>query len=138
MNRIVVKSLIKSSIAQVWECWTNPVHVMNWNFASPDWCCPEATNNLQEGSEFHYTMAAKDQSMSFDFWGTYQEILKHQNIEIILGDGRKMTVTFESTNDGVIVTELFEPESQNPIEMQQAGWQMILDNFTKYVEGLSV
>ncbi len=138
MNRIVVKSLIKSSIAQVWECWTNPEHVMNWNFASQDWCCPEATIILQEGSEFHYIMAAKDQSMSFDFWGTYQEILKHQNIEIILGDGRKMTVTFESTNDGVIVTELFEPESQNPIEMQKAGWQMILDNFTKYVEGLSV
>lgn len=136
MNRIVVKSLIKSSIAQVWECWTNPEHVMNWNFASQDWCCPEATIILQEGSEFHYIMAAKDQSMSFDFWGTYQEILKHQNIEIILGDGRKMTVTFESTNDGVIVTELFEPESQNPIEMQKAGWQMILDNFTKYVEGL--
>lgn len=125
-------------MAQVWECWVNPVHVMNWNFASPDWCCPEATNDLQEGAEFHYIMAAKDQSMSFDFWGTYQEIIKHQNIEIILGDGRKMTVSFEPTNDGVIVTELFEPESQNPIEMQQAGWQMILDNFTKYVEELSV
>jgi uncharacterized protein YndB with AHSA1/START domain len=58
----------------------------------------------------------------------------HQTIEIILGDGRKMTVTFESTNDGVIVTEIFEPESENPVELQQAGWQLILDNFKKYVE----
>ena len=107
---------------------------MHWNFASEDWCCPAATNDLTVGSEFHYTMAAKDNSMSFDFWGTYQEILKHQNIEIILGDGRKMNVIFESTNDGVTVTENFEPESENPVELQQAGWQLILDNFKKYVE----
>lgn len=132
--QITVQTKINSSIDQVWECWTNPKHVMHWNFASEDWCCPAATNDLTVGSEFHYTMAAKDNSMSFDFWGTYQEILKHQNIEIILGDGRKMNVIFESTNDGVTVTENFEPESENPVELQQAGWQLILDNFKKYVE----
>mgnify|MGYP000258100043 CR=1 FL=1 len=134
MHLITVQSNINAPISKVWDYWTNEAHIVNWNFAISDWHCPNATNNLVEGGAFHYTMAAKDNSMSFDFWGTYQEILKHQNIEIILGDGRKMTVTFESTNDGVIVTELFEPESQNPIEMQQAGWQMILDNFKKYVE----
>ncbi len=132
--QITVKTKINASIDQVWESWTNPKHVMHWNFASEDWCCPAATNDLTVGSEFHYTMAAKDNSVSFDFWGTYQEILMHQTIEIILGDGRKMTVTFESTNDGVIVTEIFEPESENPVELQQAGWQLILDNFKKYVE----
>jgi uncharacterized protein YndB with AHSA1/START domain len=134
MMQITVKTKINASIDQVWESWTNPKHVMHWNFASEDWCCPAATNDLTVGSEFHYTMAAKDNSVSFDFWGTYQEILMHQTIEIILGDGRKMTVTFESTNDGVIVTEIFEPESENPVELQQAGWQLILDNFKKYVE----
>jgi uncharacterized protein YndB with AHSA1/START domain len=134
MMQITVKTKINASIDQVWESWTNPKHVMHWNFASEDWCCPAATNDLTVGSEFHYTMAAKDNSVSFDFWGTYQEILIHQTIEIILGDGRKMTVTFESTNDGVIVTEIFEPESENPVELQQAGWQLILDNFKKYVE----
>jgi uncharacterized protein YndB with AHSA1/START domain len=134
MMQITVKTKINASIDQVWESWTNPKHVTHWNFASDDWCCPAATNVLQVGAEFHYTMAAKDNSASFDFWGTYQEILMHQTIEIILGDGRKMTVTFESTNDGVIVTEIFEPESENPFELQQAGWQQILENFKKYVE----
>lgn len=134
MIQITVKTKINASIDQVWESWTNPKHVMHWNFASEDWCCPAATNDLTVGSEFHYTMAAKDNSVSFDFWGTYQEILMHQTIEIILGDSRKMTVTFESTNYGVIVTEIFEPESENPVELQQAGWQLILDNFKKYVE----
>ena len=29
---------------------------------------------------------------------------------------------------------IFEPESENPVELQQAGWQEILDNFKQYVE----
>ena len=79
-------------------------------------------------------MAAKDNSMSFDFWGTYQKIEIEKSIEIILGDGRKMYVHFESSNEGILITEQFEPEKQNAIEKQQAGWQMILNNFKHYVE----
>ena len=86
------------------------------------------------GGEFHYTMSAKDNSMSFDFWGTYQKIEIKKNIEIILGDGRTMKVTFETSNNATIVTEQFEPEQENSTEVQQAGWQMILDNFKTYVE----
>jgi hypothetical protein len=32
------------------------------------------------------------------------------------------------------VVEVFEPESQNSLEMQKGGWQAILDNFKKYTE----
>jgi len=45
-----------------------------------------------------------------------------------------MKVTFESSAEETKVTEQFEPENQNPEDMQQAGWQMILDNFKAYVE----
>ena len=45
-----------------------------------------------------------------------------------------MLVTFEMTDATTIITEKFEPEKENPVEMQQAGWQMILDNFKSYVE----
>lgn len=134
MSFIKVQSLIIAPINKVWEYWTNKEQVKNWNFASPDWHCPEAANNLTVGGEFHYTMSAKDNSMSFDFWGTYQQIEPEKYIEIVLGDGRKMNVRFESTDAGTIVTEQFEPEQQNPIEMQEAGWQMILNNFKQYVE----
>jgi uncharacterized protein YndB with AHSA1/START domain len=79
-------------------------------------------------------MAAKDNSFSFDFWGTYQKIELEKLLEITLGDGRQMKVEFEYTLDGTVVTEQFEPETQNPEEMQKAGWQMILDNFKSYVE----
>jgi len=51
-----------------------------------------------------------------------------------LGDGRKWITTFEAHESGTRVVEAFEPENQNPEEMQQAGWQMILDRFKGYVE----
>ncbi len=136
MNPITVSSTIQAPIHKVWSSWTKAEHVEKWNFASDEWHCPEAKNDLTVGGEFHYTMAAKDNSMSFDFWGTYQEIIFEKHIEIILGDGRKMTVTFEEIENGVIVTEIFEPENEHPIELQQAGWQMILDNFKNYTENL--
>ena len=135
MNLITVSSTINAPLTKVWNYWTETKHIKNWNFAAADWHCPEASNNLVVGGEFHYTMAAKDNSFSFDFWGTYQKIETEKNIEILIGDGRFMKVTFEITGAGTKVTEQFEPEQQNPPEMQQAGWQMILDNFTKYVEG---
>ncbi len=134
MNLIKVQSTINAPITKVWELWTKEEHVKNWNFAVADWHCPNATNNLIVGGEFHYTMSAKDNSFSFDFWGTYQNIELEKTIDIVLGDGRKMIVTFETFENGTIVTEQFEPEQQNPAERQQAGWQMILDNFKNYVE----
>jgi uncharacterized protein YndB with AHSA1/START domain len=134
MQLITVQSIINAHVEKVWEFFTNPQHVIKWNFAISEWHCPSATNQLEVGGEFHYIMAARDNSMSFDFWGTYQKIEKEKNIEIILGDGRSMLVTFEMTDAVTIITEKFEPEKENPVAMQQAGWQMILDNFKRYVE----
>ncbi len=135
MDLITVTTTVNASLSKTWEYWTKETHICNWNFASPDWHCPTATNNLTIGGEFHYTMAAKDNSMQFDFWGTYQKIETEKHFEILLGDGRKMFVQFEQTPTGTIVTEQFEPENENPAEMQQMGWQMILDNFKNYTEG---
>jgi hypothetical protein len=49
-------------------------------------------------------------------------------------DGRKVEVIFVSEGNATLITETFDPETQNPIEMQQAGWQMILKSFKNYVE----
>lgn len=134
MNLLTVRATIKAPLNKVWNCWTEAAQVQHWNFASLDWHCPATSNDLIVGGEFHYTMAAKDNSAQFDFWGTYQVIEINKRIEIVLGDGRIMKVLFDETQDGIIVTEQFEPENQNPIDLQQAGWQMILDNFKNYVE----
>lgn len=134
MKLLTVKTTIEAPMATVWNRWTSPEHVMNWNFASPDWHCPKASNELVEGGSFHYIMAARDGSFEFDFWGTFKNIELHKNLEIELGDGRKMMVAFESDGNTTTVTEKFEPETQNPEEMQLMGWQMILDNFKQYVQ----
>lgn len=131
---LTVTTTIHVPIKKVWDYWTKAEHIINWNFASSDWYCPKAENHLFVGGEFHYLMSAKDGSMSFDFWGTYQYIELDKQLDILIGDGRKMSVFFQETENGTIVTEKFEPESQNPIELQKSGWQMILDNFKKYTE----
>ena len=134
MELVTVQAIIKAHINKVWEYWTNPAHIVHWNFASADWHCPNATNNLEISGEFHYLMAAKDGSVSFDFWGTYQAIEINKQIDILLGDGRKMEVSFEETTEGTQLTERFEPESMNAVELQKTGWQLILDNFKSYVD----
>ena len=134
MEPIEVKSTINAPIDQVWDYWTSPKHIMNWNFASRDWHCPKAENNLVHGGEFHYYMEAKDGSFGFDYWGTYLNIEEGKHLELKLGDGRKVTVLFESLGNETTVTEIFDPETTNPVELQKTGWQLILDNFKAYVE----
>lgn len=131
---ITVKTTIDASIEKVWSFWTLPEHITKWSFASPDWHTPYAENDLREGGKFKSTMAAKDDSMSFDFEGEYTLIKQNKVIEYIMADGRKVEITFNETSDGVEVIERFDPETQNPEEMQRGGWQAILDNFKRYVE----
>ena len=55
-------------------------------------------------------------------------------MDITIGDGRKMFVSFEKSGNQTIIEERFEPEHENSEELQQAGWQAILDNFKQYAE----
>jgi uncharacterized protein YndB with AHSA1/START domain len=135
MEKLTVSVLLEMPLEQVWNHWTQAQHVQNWNFASPDWHCPKASNDLKVGGEFHYTMAAKDGSFEFDFWGTYTQIEPHSALHIVLGDGRHMQVLFEPQGNVTLLTEHFEPENMNPHELQVTGWQSILNQFKRYVEG---
>ena len=79
-------------------------------------------------------MEAKDGSFGFDFGGVYDSIIINKYIEYTLGDTRKVKITFTPDGNKTKVTESFEAESTNPVEMQKVGWQAILDNFKKYTE----
>lgn len=133
-NPITVEATINAPIEKVWQYWTEPEHVTKWNHASDDWHSPKASNDLTVGGSFSYRMEAKEGSFGFDFGGTYTDIKEHQCIAFTLGDDRKVRVDFSSQDGQTHVVELFEAEQTNPREMQQAGWQAILDNFKKYVE----
>lgn len=131
---ITVQCTINAPIEKVWESWTSPQHITKWNNASDDWHTPYAENDLRVGGKFKYTMAARDGSMSFDFGGEYTLVRQNEAIEYILGDGRKVVVNFREVPEGTQIIEKFDPETVNPEEMQQQGWQAILNNFKKYVE----
>jgi len=131
---ITVETTVHAPIATVWQCWTEPEHIIKWNNASDDWHTPSATNDLREGGSFTSRMEAKDGSFGFDFGGTYSKVIEHKEIAYAMGDSRKVRVTFDSHGDHTHITETFDPESQNSPEMQKQGWQSILDNFKKYTE----
>jgi uncharacterized protein YndB with AHSA1/START domain len=131
---IRVEAVVDAPLERVWEYWTKPEHVTEWNFASSDWCCPKAMNDLRVGGRFVYTMSAKDGSMAFDFSGTYTQVDYGERIINQLDDGRMMSVTFEliSPNQTRVV-EIFEAEDENSLDLQRSGWQAILDNFKSVV-----
>lgn len=87
-------------------------------------------------------MAAKDGSFAFDFTGQYDVVENMSRIEYTMGSfekhfvpaGRQCTVTFKQAENGVIVTETFDAEEVNSLELQQQGRQAILENFKKHVE----
>lgn len=132
---ITIKTTVNAPIEKAWKSWTTPADIMAWNHANDDWHCPNAENDLRAGGQFSSTMAAKDGSFSFDFGGTHTEVIENQRIASVLEDGRKMSVTFKAVGKKTLVTEVFDPENMNPIELQKAGWQAILDNFKKHADG---
>jgi uncharacterized protein YndB with AHSA1/START domain len=133
---ITVKCNIDSKIETVWNCWTNPQHIVKWNNASEDWHTPHAENDLKVGGKFKSAMSSKDGKMSFDFEGEYTQVETHSFIEYKIADGRKVDIYFVALDNGVEIIESFEPENEHPEEMQSQGWQAILNNFKKYVENL--
>lgn len=134
---ITVETTVNAPVEKVWNAFTEPQHITKWAFASDDWEAPAAENDLRVGGKFKTTMAAKDGSTSFDFTGTYTHVEPNKYFAYDMDDGRKVHVFFEDRGDGTThVTEIFEMEHTNSEELQQSGWQSILDNFKKYVEGL--
>lgn len=133
---ITVTAKVNVTIDTVWDSWTNPAHIVNWNNASDDWHTPKASNDLRKDGRFTFTMAAKDGSFSFDFGGTYTSVEPKQKISYIMDDGRVATILFEQNGGSVSITETFQAEHIHSLEMQEAGWQAILNNFKKYTEGL--
>lgn len=131
---ITLEIVIAAPMNKVWQCWTDPTHIVQWNQASADWHSPRAENDAQAGGKFNIRMEAKDGSQGFDFAGTYTDVIRNERIAYVLDDGRHVTVVFSPSVKGIRLTQTFEMETQNSEELQRAGWQAILENFKRYVE----
>ena len=134
-TEITVSVIVNAPLQKVWQFWTLPEHIKQWNFASDDWHTPKAENDLRVGGKFLSRMEAKDGSFGFDFWGVYDEIKENELITYTMGDDRKAKIIFINEGNATKVIETFEAENENSIELQQGGWQAILNNFKKYSEG---
>ena len=133
--QIIVETVVNAPIEKIWAYWTEPEHITQWNNASSNWHTPRVENDLKVGGKFKARMEAKDGSSGFDFEGTYTAVAEQEKIEYVLADGRKVIVEFLPQNGRIMMRETFDAENMNSLEMQKSGWQSILENFKKHVEG---
>lgn len=133
-NKITITATINAEVNKVWDYYTNPQHITKWNFADPSWQCPSASNDMRVGGKYSARMEAKDGSFGFDFEAIYTEIIEGKTFTYGIPDGRQVTVLFDHKGAQTDVTVTFDPEDQNPLEMQKNGWQAILNNFKNYTE----
>jgi uncharacterized protein YndB with AHSA1/START domain len=132
-NKITVTASINADTKKVWDCYTMPEHITKWNFASPEWHCPSAVNDMRVGGIYNARMEAKDGSFGFDFHAIYDEIKLGESFTYSF-ENRTVSVSFLNNEKTTTVKVSFDPENENSIELQKGGWQAILDNFKKYVE----
>lgn len=132
-NKIEVSVVVDAPTLKVWDYYTNPMHIVHWNFADPSWHCPSAENEMVVGGKYQARMEARDGSMGFDFIAFYTMIKMGECFEYEFGD-RKAMVVFNALENGTEVVVTFDPETIHSVELQKAGWQSILNNFKFYTE----
>lgn len=133
---VSIETLVHAPLEKVWNAYTAPEHITKWNQASEDWHTPHAENDLRPGGRFKSRMEAKDGSFGFDFEGVYDDVEENRLIAYTMPDGRKVRVNFYDQNNLTRVLVVFEPENTNPRDMQEQGWQAILESFKRYTERL--
>jgi len=132
-EKITISAHISADSQKVWDLYTLPEHIMKWNFADPSWHCPSASNDLTVGGRYVARMEAKDSIFGFDFEAIYTEITPGSTFTYEFG-GRLASVVITELGNGTDICLSFDPEIENPIELQRNGWQAILNNFKNYVE----
>lgn len=130
--KVTVEITIPAPIELIWQAWTTPEDITQWNAASDDWHTTRASVDLRVGGTFSSRMEAKNGSMGFDFEGTYTKIEQHQLIEGTFGE-RTLQVEFLAVPGGITVRETFEAEQTFSVAQQRTGWQSILNSFARYV-----
>lgn len=133
-NKITVAATIDAGIDKVWNFYTSPDHITQWNFADPSWHCPAASNDMRPGGKYVARMEARDGSFGFDFEAVYNSVVDGESFAYTMPDGRRVDVNFSSNGEQTEAVVSFDPESENPADMQKGGWQAILNNFKKYAE----
>ncbi|MCO5102736.1 MAG: SRPBCC family protein [Burkholderiaceae bacterium] len=131
--KITVETFVAAPIERVWQAYTTPSAICQWNAASDDWHTTESTVDLREGGAFSSRMEAKDGSVGFDFDGVYTQVVPHALLEYTMSE-RAARVEFVRQGEGVVVRVCFDADAEQSLEQQRQGWQSILENFKRHVE----
>lgn len=135
MDKITVQATLSVGKQKAWSCYTRPEHITQWNFADVSWHCPYASNDMTVGGRYLARMEARDGSAGFDFDAIYTDIREGEYFTYQFGD-RFATVSFKEDSGRTLVTVTFDPEKENPVDMQKSGWQAILNQYKHYTETL--
>ncbi|MFZ9939973.1 MAG: SRPBCC domain-containing protein [Bacteroidia bacterium] len=133
MDAINIAAIIEADRRKVWDYYTQAEHITGWNFADPSWHCPAALSDLRPGGRYFARMEARDGSFGFDFEATFTEVVEHECLAYTFG-GRTARVEFRDVEQGTEVGVTFDPEEENPVELQKSGWQSIINQFKSYTE----
>lgn len=132
--RITVEITIKAPLEAVWEAWTKPSIIQQWNGASQAWYCPHAVIDLHEGGRFDYQLEHQAGEHSFRASGTFTQLKLLRLIHYKLDDGRQVEIDFEERDQHIHIRQTFDIAPHTSIEAQRAKWQDILNYFKKVVE----
>lgn len=132
--RISIDIEVNAPLREVWHAWVTSDDIVNWNFASEDWCCSSAVLDLDVGGKFKYRMETKDGSIGFDFRGEFTKIIPQKTLCFTLEDSREVEVEFSESGGGTRVVETFDSEDDSSVAQQRQGWLSILNSFKKHVE----
>lgn len=130
---ISVQVEVKADFKILWVVYTEPSHIVHWNFASDDWCCPTAEVDLRAGGHYSARMEARDGSLGFDFEAIFEEIVPYERIIYRIADGRKVIINFNQDEGSTHLQVIFEAENHHSVDQQRDGWQSILENFKQYI-----
>lgn len=133
LEKIQVRTSVMADKQKVWDYYTSPEHITQWNFADPSWHCPSASNDMKIGGRYLARMEARDGSFGFDFEAIYTEINILESFTYQFGE-RFAKIDFNDMNNQTEVIITFDPETENSIELQKNGWQAILNNFKIHTE----
>lgn len=133
-TKITIQATVLADRNKAWSHYIEPNHITQWNFASEDWRCPTASTDLVPGGKFSWRMEAKDGSFGFDFEGVFTEIVPLEKLKYVFMDQREAEISFSELPEGTLVKIVFDAENENSLELQQSGWQSILNNFKLHTE----
>src|SRR3954464_13913209 len=104
--KIIVETNVRAPIERVWQAYTTPDDIVQWNAASDDWHTTKSSVDLRVGGAFSSRMEAKNGSVGFDFAGTYTNVVPNRLIEYSFGD-RAARIEFNEVPEGVSVRVSF-------------------------------